>query len=73
MLHNCQKHEEYIKSHILVFDKNGKLKCRERADLEYKESFSYSNAAKYAKTMAALQIMQVDILFLELKISQGRL
>ncbi len=53
MLHNCQKHEEYIKSHILVFDKNGKLKCRERADLEYKESFSYSNAAKYAKTMAA--------------------
>ena len=45
--------EKYIKEHILIFDKDGKLKCRERVNLEYKESFSFSNASKYAKTMAA--------------------
>lgn len=46
-------HEEYIKKHILVFDNAGKLKCRERVDLEYKESYNFNSASKYAKTMAS--------------------
>lgn len=46
-------YEEHIKEHILLFDSNGKLKCRERVDLEYKETFNLGSAAKYAKTMAS--------------------
>ena len=46
-------YEEYIKKHILLFDDTGKLKCRERVDLEYKETFNLGSASKYAKTMAS--------------------
>ena len=46
-------YEEYIKEHILLFDDNGKLKCRERVDLEYKETFNLGSATKYARTMAS--------------------
>lgn len=46
-------YEDYIKQHILLFDSNGKIKCRERVDLEYKETFNIGSAAKYAKTMAS--------------------
>lgn len=45
--------EEYIKNSILVLDDNGKLKCRERVDLEYKETFNIGSASKYAKVMAS--------------------
>lgn len=47
---NCEK---YIEENILVFDKDGKLKCRERVNLEYKEAFNIANASKYAKIMAS--------------------
>ena len=46
-------HEEYIRKLINSVDKNGRVKSRERNDLEYKESFGQNSWAKYAKTMAA--------------------
>ena len=47
------KHEEYIKMIIERVDKQGRLKARERNDLEFKESFGFNSWIKYAKTMAA--------------------
>lgn len=46
-------HEDHVRNLISLTDKNGRLKCRERNDLEFKESFGFSSSAKYAKTMAA--------------------
>ena len=46
-------HEEFILDLLKNTDANGRIKCRERNDLEYKESFNSSNFAKYAKTMAS--------------------
>ena len=46
-------HEQFILDLLKNTDANGRIKCRERNDLEYKESFNSSNFAKYAKTMAS--------------------
>jgi len=46
-------HEEFVLGIINTIDKLGKIKSRERNDLEYKESFGPKGWAKYAKTMAA--------------------
>lgn len=46
-------HEEYIRNLITAVDSQGRVKARERNDLEYKESFGLMSLAKYAKTMAA--------------------
>ena len=46
-------HEEYIRKLIGAVDTHGRVKARERNDLEYKESFGFNSWAKYAKTMAA--------------------
>jgi predicted HTH transcriptional regulator len=46
-------HEENIKNNILVLDETGKIKSRERIDLEYKETFNLGSSSKYAKTMAS--------------------
>ena len=46
-------HEEYIKQIITNVDSFGRVKARERSDLEYKETFGLGSWAKYAKTMAA--------------------
>ena len=46
-------HEEFVRKIILNVDKNGRVKARERNDLEYKESFGLNSWAKYAKTMVS--------------------
>lgn len=46
-------HEEFVKKIVSQRDSLGRVKSRERNDLEYKESFGLSSWAKYAKTMAA--------------------
>ena len=46
-------HEEYIKRIVSQKDSQGRVKSRERHNLEYKEAFGLSSWAKYAKTMAA--------------------
>lgn len=46
-------HEEYIRKLISAVDEQGRVKSRERNDLEYKETFGQNSWAKYAKTMAA--------------------
>jgi len=46
-------HEEYIKSVVGDLDNAGRIKARERNDLEYKETFGLGSKAKYARTMAA--------------------
>ena len=46
-------HEEYIRKLITAVDNQGRVKARERNDLEYKETFGLSSWAKYAKTMAS--------------------
>jgi len=45
--------EEFIINSLLAEDSKGHLKCRERNDLEYKETFGLGSWASYAKTMAA--------------------
>ena len=46
-------HEDYIYRIVSQRDVQGRVKSRERNNLEYKESFGLSSWAKYAKTMAA--------------------
>lgn len=46
-------HESVVRKIITETDKQGRLKARERNDLEYKESFGLNSWAKYAKTMAS--------------------
>lgn len=46
-------HEEFVLNIISNVNSNGYIKCRERIDLEYKETFSAGNFSKYAKTMAS--------------------
>lgn len=46
-------HEEYIRKLITAVDDQGRVKARERNDLEYKETFGLGSWAKYAKTMAS--------------------
>jgi hypothetical protein len=46
-------HEDFVKNILTSVDDRGRLKSRERNDLEYKQSFHKKNFAKYAKTMAA--------------------
>ena len=46
-------HEEVVRKLIADVDALGRVKARERNDLEYKESFGLNSWAKYAKTMAA--------------------
>ena len=46
-------HDDFVKNIISKTDKFGRVKSRERHDLEYKESFNFSSWAKYAKTMVA--------------------
>jgi predicted HTH transcriptional regulator len=46
-------HEEFIHSILSNVDASGRIKCRERNDLEYKENFGQKSWAKYAKTMAS--------------------
>ena len=46
-------HEEFVRRIIGNVDKQGRIKARERNDLEYKEAFGLSSWAKYAKSMAA--------------------
>lgn len=46
-------HEDFIKKIIQNVDSEGRVKARERNDLEYKESFGLNSWAKYAKTMAS--------------------
>lgn len=46
-------HEDYVKNLIKSVDSQGRVKSRERNDLEYKESFGQNSFAKYGKTMAA--------------------
>ena len=46
-------HEDYIYRIVSQRDAQGRVKSRERNNLEYKESFGLSSWAKYAKTMAA--------------------
>lgn len=47
------EHEVFIKAILSSCDSNLIVKCRERNDLEYKESFGGGSYWKYAKTMAA--------------------
>ena len=44
-------HEEFVRRIIGNVDKQGRIKARERNDLEYKEAFGLSSWAKYAKSM----------------------
>lgn len=46
-------HDEFIKKIITNIDSDGRVRSRERNDLEYKESFNNNGWAKYAKTMAS--------------------
>ena len=46
-------HDEFVLSILQNVDESGHIKCRERNDLEYKESFNANSFAKYAKTMAS--------------------
>ena len=46
-------HDEYVLAILQNADENGHIKCRERNDLEYKETFNANSFAKYAKTMAS--------------------
>lgn len=46
-------HEIYIRKIITAVDRQGRVKARERNDLEYKETFGLNSWAKYAKTMAS--------------------
>jgi len=46
-------HDEFVKSIVSNTDKSGRVKSRERNDLEYKETFGKNSWAKYAKTMAS--------------------
>ncbi len=46
-------HEDFVTQIVTNTDKHGRVKSRERNDLEYKESFGLSSWAKYAKTMSA--------------------
>lgn len=46
-------HEEYIYKIVSQRDSQGRVKSRERNNLEYKETFGLSSWAKYAKTMSA--------------------
>ena len=47
-----QKYEEYI-LRALTLDSRGRVKSRERNDLDYKQSFGQASWVKYAKTMAS--------------------
>lgn len=47
------KHEIYIRKLISNADNEGRVKARERNDLEYKEKFGKNSFSKYAKTMAS--------------------
>lgn len=47
------EHEVFIKAILSSCDSDLVVKCRERNDLEYKESFGAGSFWKYAKTMAA--------------------
>lgn len=46
-------HDDYIRRIVSQKDSQGRVKSRERNNLEYKETFGFSSWAKYAKTMAA--------------------
>lgn len=46
-------HEEFVRRLISSVDAQGRVKARERNDLEYKETFGLNCWAAYAKTMAA--------------------
>lgn len=46
-------HAEFIQHIVIQKDTLGRVRSRERSDLEYKETFGLSSWAKYAKTMAA--------------------
>lgn len=46
-------HDNFVKAIVSTVDQLGRVKSRERNDLEYKESFGSNSFAKYAKTMAA--------------------
>lgn len=48
-----KNHKEIINEIISTQNENGILTCRERNDLEFKESFGANSFIKYAKTMAA--------------------
>lgn len=60
-------HEEYIRKLVNNVDKNGRLKSRERNDLEYKESFGLNSSIMYAKTMAAFANNQGGYLLFGIK------
>lgn len=45
--------DDFIKKNILATDSKGRVRNRERNDLEYKVSFGLNSWANYAKTMAA--------------------
>lgn len=47
------EHQQFILSLLSNVDENGRIRSRERNDLEYKESFNSNSFAKYAKTMAS--------------------
>ncbi len=46
-------HEEFIRSILSDLDSQGRIRARERNDLEYKETFNLGSKAKYARTMAS--------------------
>ncbi|NCA67366.1 MAG: ATP-binding protein [Clostridia bacterium] len=46
-------HDNFVCAILSQIDIHGRIKCRERNDLEYKETFNICNFSKYAKTMAA--------------------
>lgn len=46
-------HDEFVQKLISSVDAHGRVKSRERNDLEYKETFGLNSWATYAKTMAA--------------------
>lgn len=46
-------HEEFVRRLISSVDAQGRVKARERNDLEYKETFGLNSWAAYAKTMAS--------------------
>lgn len=46
-------HQQFVVTLLSNLDENGRVKSRERNDLEYKESFNSNSFAKYAKTMAS--------------------
>ena len=46
-------HDEFVVGIINSTDKAGRIKSRERHNLEYKKSFGIRSWPKYAKTMAA--------------------